>query len=65
MSKTFHHIPTRWMQNWTTHWLHRERELREESIRRGSKLWRRHKEKPPEFWWETFGILPDEIHLLE
>jgi hypothetical protein len=45
-------------------WLHQERELREQNIRRERRLWRKHREKPPSFWWETFGIMPDEIDLL-
>jgi hypothetical protein len=45
-------------------WLHHERVLREQSLQRGRRLWRKHREKPPEFWWETFGILPEEIELL-
>jgi len=45
-------------------WLQQERELRERNIRQGRRLWRKHREKPPSFWWETFGIMPDEIDLL-
>lgn len=46
-------------------WLQSERELREKSIRQGRRLWRKHKHQPPQFWWETLGIMPDEIELLE
>lgn len=46
-------------------WLRSEQELRDQSIRQGRRLWRKHKDKPPQFWWETFGIMPDEIELLE
>lgn len=45
-------------------WLMCEQELREQSIRRGRRLWRKHRNKPPEFWWETFGIMPDELDFL-
>jgi alanyl-tRNA synthetase len=45
-------------------WLQQERQLREESLRRGRRLWRSHQNKPPTFWWETFGLLPDEIRFL-
>lgn len=46
-------------------WLRQERELREESLRRGRRLWRKHQHKPLEFWWESFGILQDEVELLK
>jgi alanyl-tRNA synthetase len=45
-------------------WLRQELELREKSLRQGRRLWRRHSEKPVKFWWETFGILPEEVELL-
>jgi alanyl-tRNA synthetase len=45
-------------------WLHRERELREKNLQQGRRLWRRHWNQPPEFWWETFGILPEQLELL-
>lgn len=45
-------------------WLKNEQELRDESLRRGRRLWRKHRNKPISFWWETFGILPEEIDLL-
>jgi hypothetical protein len=46
-------------------WFVQEQELRDKCVRHGRRMWRRHKEKPLEFWWETFGILPEEICLLE
>lgn len=46
-------------------WLRQERELRQGSLRQGRRLWRKHRDKPPSFWWETFGIMPEEIELLE
>ncbi|MEQ8784790.1 MAG: alanine--tRNA ligase-related protein [Pirellulaceae bacterium] len=46
-------------------WLEQEKELREKSIQRGRRMWRRHGDKPVSFWWETFGILPEEIELLQ
>ena len=45
-------------------WLQQERQLRELSLKRGRRLWRKHKDKPTSFWWETFGILPEEIDSL-
>jgi alanyl-tRNA synthetase len=46
-------------------WLVEEQFLRDQCIKRGRRQWRKHKGKPNQFWWETFGILPEEIHLLE
>ena len=46
-------------------WLQREREMRERSLKEGRRLWRKYRNKPPGFWWETFGILPEEIDLLQ
>ena len=45
--------------------LHSERLLRERSLQRGKKYWRKHKNQPPSFWWETFGILPEELKHLK
>jgi alanyl-tRNA synthetase len=45
-------------------WLKQEQDLREQCLRRGRRLWRKHKDKPISFWWETFGILPEEVELL-
>lgn len=46
-------------------WLQQERGLREQSIRRGRRCWKKHHDKPPWFWWETFGILPEEMKELQ
>jgi alanyl-tRNA synthetase len=45
-------------------WLVEERKLRERSLRQGRRSWRKFQSKPPEFWWETFGILPEELDLI-
>jgi len=45
-------------------WVEQERERREECVRRGRRAWRRHCDKPPEWWWDTFGVLPEELPLL-
>lgn len=31
-------------------WLRSEQELRDQSIRQGRRLWRKHKDKPHQFW---------------
>ena len=46
-------------------WFEQERELREQSIRKGRRVWRKFRDRSQSFWWETFGILPDELHLIE
>lgn len=46
-------------------WIQSERILREQCLRRGRKHWRKHRNKPPQFWWQTFGIMQDEIRMLE
>ncbi|MEM6689849.1 MAG: alanine--tRNA ligase-related protein [Planctomycetota bacterium] len=45
--------------------LQEERQLRDRSISQGRRFWRRHKNRPSQFWWETFGIMPEELRLLE
>lgn len=46
-------------------WIHRERLMRERSLLQGRRHWKKNRHKPPRFWWETFGILPEEVRLLE
>lgn len=45
-------------------WLVGEQQLRDRSLRQGRRLWRKFHSQPVNFWWETFGILPEEIELL-
>jgi alanyl-tRNA synthetase len=47
-------------------WLRREKGLREEKLRLGRRMIRtkRFKDKPSVFWWETFGLLPEEVEEL-
>lgn len=45
-------------------WVEQEKERREKSIVMGRKRWRKHRDKSPEWWWDTFGILPEELPLL-
>jgi hypothetical protein len=50
-------------------WQVKERERMEKSLRDGQRYWRRHKDKngtlPDLFWWDTFGVLPEELILLK
>lgn len=45
-------------------WVEQEKERREKCVMRGRRAWRRHGGKPPEWWWDTFGVLPEEMPLL-
>jgi len=46
-------------------WTEQESQLRQQSIRKGRRVWRKFRDRPESFWWETFGILPEELHLIE
>ena len=45
-------------------WVEQEQIRLEKSLRDGRRYFRRNPKKPPEFWWDTFGILPEEIDFL-
>lgn len=45
-------------------WLNSERELREHTLRQGRRSWKKFRDRPMQFWWETFGILPEEMDLI-
>ncbi len=45
-------------------WLDREKEKRRITLNRAQKMWRNHKDKPPEWWRSTCGLLPEELELL-
>jgi len=46
-------------------WVHSEQELLDKRLTTAKKAWRKHKAKPPEWWWDTFGVLPEEMELLQ
>lgn len=48
-------------------WLEKEMELREEKLNVGRKMLRKGKfhDRPLQFWWETFGLLPEEYERLK
>jgi alanyl-tRNA synthetase len=54
---TFDAVP--WLE-----WVEAERELQERSLERGRRLWRRHKDRPPSWWWETCGLTEEDLRLL-
>jgi alanyl-tRNA synthetase len=45
-------------------WFECEDELLKRRLASGRRLWRKNQNKPPEWWWDTCGILPEEIHLI-
>jgi len=45
-------------------WLQSEKDLLQKRLISAKKAWKKHKDKPPEWWWDTFGILADEMELL-
>lgn len=42
-------------------WLENERIVRERCIQQSKKMWNRHKDKSPQWWWETCGLLPEDL----
>jgi len=53
------HIP-----NELQEWIIQESEKRSRCITTGKKHWKRHSHQPPQWWKETFGVMPEELHLL-
>src|SRR5262249_50564990 len=51
--------PQPWAQ-----WVEGERRLRDPALDRGRRLWRRHKDRPPHWWWETCGLTEEDLKLL-
>lgn len=45
-------------------WLQEEAHRRQDALRQGRRAWRKNISQPAEFWWETYGITPEEISLL-
>lgn len=45
-------------------WLDQERQLRDTGFKTGRRLMRRHSHQPDSWWWETCGLLPEEVRLL-
>jgi alanyl-tRNA synthetase len=46
-------------------WSGPERDRIEKSLREGRRYFKRNPDKPEIFWWDTFGILPEELALLK
>lgn len=46
-------------------WIEDETRRMEQSIKNGRKHWRRNGEMPDTFYWETFGVLPEELSTMK
>jgi len=42
-------------------WIESERKLRDEKMKHGRKSYRKFRHKSPEWWYETFGLFPEEL----
>jgi len=45
-------------------WLEQERQLRDDRLGKAKRCWKKFKDRSPDFWKETFGIMPEEIMML-
>lgn len=45
-------------------WLEYERVSVGKSLSNARKLWPKHKDKPPEWWWDTCGLSPEDLKKL-
>jgi alanyl-tRNA synthetase len=45
-------------------WLKPEKDRLQKCIIESRRYYRRNQDKSPEFWWDTFGLLPEELELL-
>jgi alanyl-tRNA synthetase len=46
-------------------WIESEKELLEKRLKIGRRVYKKYKDRSPEFWWSTYGILPEEMELLK
>lgn len=42
-------------------WIMDERELLRKRLVTAKRAWKKNQDKPPEWWWDTFGIMAEEI----
>jgi alanyl-tRNA synthetase len=47
-----------------TDWIVGEQEHQRQRLKTGRRLWRKFKDRSPEFWRETFGLTPEDLDLL-
>ena len=46
-------------------WIESEIEQMKKRMSDAKRLWKRHRDKTPEWWWTTCGILPEELNSLK
>lgn len=46
-------------------WLEQQKQKRIITLNRAQKMLRRHKDKSPQWWWESCGLLPEELEMLK
>lgn len=46
-------------------WIRQEKDRHEKKLRLGRQKWQKYQDKSPEWWWDTFGILPEELRMIE
>lgn len=46
-------------------WIEEEKIQLENRIKIGRRVYKRYKDKSPDWWWSTYGILPEEMDLLK
>lgn len=46
-------------------WLSEQKQKRDITLSRARKTWRKHKDKSPEWWFDSCGLMPEEIKLLQ
>jgi len=56
-------LPLQQVQSSCT-WFESEALLREKCLDRAKKMWKRHKDKLPQFWWDTYGLTPDDLKVM-
>jgi len=42
-------------------WIDQEQDLLKKRLASARKAWRRHKDKSATWWWDTFGVFPEEL----
>lgn len=46
-------------------WLGEQKRKRDVTLLRAQKMWRRHKDKPPQWWFETTGLIKEELDFIK
>lgn len=46
-------------------WLQSEKQSLEKRLKLATRVWKRHKNEPSEWWWNTYGIFPEELKIIK